>query len=186
VSVKLTPEICINNASSNSRLIAAGRQATATDTIHRTVSRVFFFFLSLPTFDEKTTNLHLHAEKLTETVLHLNLGHFVGFIFFVQFCSILCVPFDETYNYRTTSEAPSPGLETETDTKIIKTETSLHLILGGFFFNLFIFYFLFVLFYLYIYFFHLLFIIFILIFFLSLFIFNPLSNACTAYCQLVH
>jgi hypothetical protein len=45
------------------------------------------FFFSLPTFDEKTTKLHLHAEKLTETVLHLNLGHFEGF-FFVQFCSL--------------------------------------------------------------------------------------------------
>jgi hypothetical protein len=33
VSVKLTPEICINKASSNSRLTAAGRQATATDQI---------------------------------------------------------------------------------------------------------------------------------------------------------
>jgi hypothetical protein len=42
------------------------------------------FFFSLPTFDEKTTELHLHAEKLTETVLHLNLGHFVGG--FVLFC----------------------------------------------------------------------------------------------------
>jgi hypothetical protein len=47
--------------------------------IHRPVSRLFFF--SIPTFDEKTTELHLHAEKLTETVLHLNLGHFVGFFF---------------------------------------------------------------------------------------------------------
>jgi hypothetical protein len=72
VSAKLTPEICINNTSSNSRLTAAGRQATAADTIHRTVSRLFFFSLS-PSFDEKTTELHLHAEKLTVTVLHLNL-----------------------------------------------------------------------------------------------------------------
>jgi hypothetical protein len=84
VSAKLTPEICINSAASNSRLTAAGRQATATDTIHRTVSRLFFFF-SLPTFDEKTTELHLHAEKLTETVLHLTLGHFVGFLFYFMF-----------------------------------------------------------------------------------------------------
>jgi hypothetical protein len=90
VSAKLTPEICINNASSNSMLTAAGRQATAADTI-RTVSRLFFF--SLPTSDEKTTELHLHAEKLTETVLHLNLGHFVGFCFLifvlVFFCAVL-------------------------------------------------------------------------------------------------
>jgi hypothetical protein len=83
VSVKLTPEICINNASSNSRLTAADRQATATDTIQELSPDSFFF--SLPTFDEKTTELHLHAEKLTETVLHLNLGHFVGFFF----CAVL-------------------------------------------------------------------------------------------------
>jgi hypothetical protein len=47
VSGKLTPEICINKAASNSRLTAAGRQATAADTIHRPVSRLFFS-LSLP------------------------------------------------------------------------------------------------------------------------------------------
>jgi hypothetical protein len=46
-SVKLTPEICINKASSNRRLTAVGRQATAADTILRTVSRLFFSF-SLP------------------------------------------------------------------------------------------------------------------------------------------
>jgi hypothetical protein len=74
----------MNNASSNSRLTAAGRQATAADTILRTVSRLFFFLL-LPTFDERT-ELHLHAEKLTETVLHLNLGHLVGFV-----CVCVCV-----------------------------------------------------------------------------------------------
>jgi hypothetical protein len=74
VSAKLTPEISINNASSNIRLTAAGRQATDADTILRTVSRLFFF-LFLPNFDERTTKLHLEAEKLTETVLHLNLGH---------------------------------------------------------------------------------------------------------------
>jgi hypothetical protein len=85
VSVKLTPEICISNTSSNSRLTAAGRQATATDqiAIHRPVSRLFFF--PLPIFDEKTTELHLHAEKPTETVLYLNLGHFMGFFF----CAVL-------------------------------------------------------------------------------------------------
>jgi hypothetical protein len=87
VSVKLTPEICINNASSNSRLTAVGRQATAADIIHRPVSRLVFF--SLPTFDEKTTELHLHAEKLTATVLHLNLGHFVAFLFVCLFCVVL-------------------------------------------------------------------------------------------------
>jgi hypothetical protein len=88
VSAKLTPEICINKASSNSRLTAAGRQAIASDTIHRPFSRLFFFFylFPLPTFHETTTEQHLHAAKLTETVLHLNMGHFVGFLF----CFVLC------------------------------------------------------------------------------------------------
>jgi hypothetical protein len=80
VSVKLTPEICINKASSNSRLTTAAGEPEPQIAIHRTVSRLFFFsFLS--SFDETTTELHLHAEKLTETVLHLNLGHLVVFWF---------------------------------------------------------------------------------------------------------
>jgi hypothetical protein len=54
VSAKLTPEICINNASSNSRLTTAGRQATVADTTLRTVSRLFFFsFVSLPFMREQ-------------------------------------------------------------------------------------------------------------------------------------
>jgi hypothetical protein len=72
------PDICINKTSSNSRLTSVGKQVTATR-IHRTVSRLFVF--SLSTFDETKTELRLHAEKLTETVLHLSLGHFVGFFF---------------------------------------------------------------------------------------------------------
>jgi hypothetical protein len=95
MSAKLTPEICINNTASNSRLTAVGRQATATDSHSQNCLHTLFF--SLPTFDEKTTESHLHAE----TVLHLNLGDFVGFLFcFVQFCFILVFPvffpFDET------------------------------------------------------------------------------------------
>jgi hypothetical protein len=96
VSAKLTPEICINNATSNSRLTAAGRQATASDTIHRTVSRLFFF--SLLTFDETTTELHLHAEKLTETVLHLNLGHLVVF-FCLVWIGLVFSPLMRRQNY---------------------------------------------------------------------------------------
>jgi hypothetical protein len=83
VSVKLTPEICINKDSSNSRLPQQAGEPQPQVAIQRTVSRLFFF---LSSFDEKTTELHLHAEKLTETVLHLNLGHFVLF-------SLFCVVF---------------------------------------------------------------------------------------------
>jgi hypothetical protein len=82
VSAKLTPEICINNASSNSRLTAAGRQATVAETILRTVSRLFFF-LCLPTFDERTTKLHLQAEKLTAFAFELGT---LGGVFFVRVC----------------------------------------------------------------------------------------------------
>jgi hypothetical protein len=87
VSAKLTPEICINNTCSNSRLTTAGRQATTADSHSQNYLQTLFF--SLPTFDEKTSEIHLHAEKLTETVLHLNLGHVVGFFSFscaVLFC----------------------------------------------------------------------------------------------------
>jgi hypothetical protein len=49
VSAKLTK----NNASSNSRLTVVGRQATAADTILRTVYRLFFFFFSLPLMREQ-------------------------------------------------------------------------------------------------------------------------------------
>jgi hypothetical protein len=48
VSVKLTPEICINKASSNSRLTAEGRQATASDRQTFTeLIQEFFFSLFL-------------------------------------------------------------------------------------------------------------------------------------------
>jgi hypothetical protein len=82
VSAKHTPEICINKASSNSRLTAVGRQTTVADSHSQNCLQTFFFSLSLPTFDETTTKLCLHAEKFTETVLHFNLGHFVGFLLF--------------------------------------------------------------------------------------------------------
>jgi hypothetical protein len=94
VSVKLTPEICINNTSSKSRQTAAGRAATASHRHSQNCLQSLFF---LSSFDETTMKLHLHAEKFTETVLLLNLGHFVGFLFvfccFVLFCF---VAFDET------------------------------------------------------------------------------------------
>jgi hypothetical protein len=48
VIAKLTPEICINNTSSNNRLTTVGRQATVAEAILRTVSRLFFFFSLYP------------------------------------------------------------------------------------------------------------------------------------------
>jgi hypothetical protein len=58
--------------------------------IHRPVSRLFFN--SLLTFDEKTTELHLNAEKLTETVLHLDLGQLEGFPFLCSFVLLYVSP----------------------------------------------------------------------------------------------
>jgi hypothetical protein len=57
----------------------------------------FFFSLSLSLM-RKQPNYTCMLKNLTETVLHLNLGHFVGFFecVCVQFCSTLCIPFDET------------------------------------------------------------------------------------------
>jgi hypothetical protein len=73
VSAKLTPEICKNNASGNSRLTAAGRQATAADTILRILSRLFFFFFSLPLMREQPN--YTCKQKNLLKLLNLNLGH---------------------------------------------------------------------------------------------------------------
>jgi hypothetical protein len=55
--------------------------------IQKAVSRLFFFFFSF----DKTTELGLDAEGLTETILHLNLGFFC----FALFCFCF-FPYDET------------------------------------------------------------------------------------------
>jgi hypothetical protein len=116
VSAKLTLEICINNASSNSRLTAAGRQDTAADTIHRPVSRLFFFLLfSLPLMREQPnyTCILKNLLKLYCTRTWDSLWGFFLFsvvLFYFVFSSIFTLWWD---NHRTTSEAPSPGLEAE-------------------------------------------------------------------------
>jgi hypothetical protein len=130
--------------------------------IHRTVSRLIFFSLSLSSFDETTTELHLHSEKLTETVLHLNLGHFVVFCFLCflvvwvlgfLFCFFFSPSMRQWQNYFWDTKFKIGGWGT--NTKIIKTETLLHLNLE---------------------------ILFYFIFQSSL----CLSNACLVYCWLVH
>jgi hypothetical protein len=49
--------------------------------IQKAVSRHFFVCLFFSSFDEKTAELGLDAEGLTETVLHLNLGFFCFLLF---------------------------------------------------------------------------------------------------------
>jgi hypothetical protein len=104
VSAKLTPEICINKAASNSRLTAASRQDTATDSdSHSQTCLQTLFFLSLPTFNEKTTELHLHAGGggffkfpifnfvLFYLYIYIFFFHLLIFILFFYFQSSLCL-----------------------------------------------------------------------------------------------
>jgi hypothetical protein len=85
-------------------------------------------------------------------------------------------------NYRTTSEAPSPWLETEMDTKIVKTKTSLHLNLEVFVLVLLLLFFIFYFSFCFIFFIYILlsftyFLFLFLSLFFSFFIFNPLSDS---------
>jgi hypothetical protein len=113
VSVKLTPEICINNASSNSRLTAVGRWATATDTIHRTVYRLFFLSPYLWRENNWTTPTWW---KTYWNCIAFELGTLCLFVCFLL-CAVLFYFIFPLWwdNYRTTMamEAPSPGLEAE-------------------------------------------------------------------------
>jgi hypothetical protein len=81
VSFKLTPEICISKDSSNGRMTAAGRRATAADTIHRTVSRLFFFSLPLMRQQPNYTCMLKNLMKL----FAFELGTLGG-----VFCFVLC------------------------------------------------------------------------------------------------
>jgi hypothetical protein len=139
VSAKLTPEICINNFSSNNKLTAAARQSQPQIPVTELSPDFFFFFL--PTSDEKTTELHVHAKNLLKLYCIWTWDTWWGFVFcFLFFWGFFCAVFLYFMrplwwdNYRTTSEPPSPGLKTETDNKIIKTETSLHLNMDSFLF----------------------------------------------------
>jgi hypothetical protein len=188
VSVKLTPEICINNTSSNSRLTAAGRQATATDSHSQNCLQILFS-LSLP----------LMRKQLSYTCMLKNLLKlycnwtwdiwwaflFVCFLFLWGFVLRYVSPLMRQLQnniWGPISRIADWGM----NTKIIKTEISLHLNLEVFLFVCFIlFYFLYIYFFLsFTYFF-----IFILTFTLFIFYFQSslcLSNAFSAYGWLVH
>jgi hypothetical protein len=91
VSVKLSLEICINKASSNSRLTTAGRRATASDRHSQSCFQTLFFF-SLP----------LMRQQPNYTCLLKNLLKLYCFwtwdtlwCFFVLFCFVF-FSFDET------------------------------------------------------------------------------------------
>jgi hypothetical protein len=145
----------------------------------------FFFFFSLPLMREQPNYTCKWKNLLKLYYIWIWDTWWIFFVcLFVSVCEcvvlfyFMCPLWWD--NYRTTSEAPSPGLETEMDTQIIKTESSMHLNLEVFWFFGFLF---FLIFYFPFYFnsflyidipFIYLFFIFILIFFLFL-IFKPLS-----------
>jgi hypothetical protein len=126
MSAKVTPEICIYNASSNSRLTAAGRQATAADTILRTASRLFIFFSLSPYLLWENNQITPASWKTYWNCIAFEHGT-LGGVFFVRICVVLFYFMHPLWwdDYRTISEAPSPGLE---------TEISLHLNLEVFWF----------------------------------------------------
>jgi hypothetical protein len=154
VSVKLAPEICINNTSSNSR---GSGQASHSPRYHlQNCLETLFFFSPYLWWDNNLTTPA--CWKTYWNCIAIELGTLCGIFFVcVQFCSILCFPFDETTTEQHLSTISRIG-GWGTNTKIIKTETSLHLNLAGFFYFLFYFliHFYFYLLCLYIFFFHLL------------------------------
>jgi hypothetical protein len=100
VSAKLTLEICINNASSNSRLTAAGRQATAADSHSQYCLQTLFFLSRYLWWENNWTTAA--CWKTYWNCIAFQHGTLCGFFFFVcvyvcvKFCSTLCIPFDET------------------------------------------------------------------------------------------
>jgi hypothetical protein len=152
VSVKLTLEICINKASSKSRLTEVGRWDTASDSHSQNCIQTLFFSLFLWWDNNQTTPA---CWKTYWNCIEFELGTISGFFFvlcyfvlfgLVWFFSPLMTQW-QNYFWDTISRIGGWG----TNTKIIKTETLLNLNLEIFFQS-------------------------------SL----CLSNACSAYCWLVH
>jgi Na+/melibiose symporter-like transporter len=143
----------------------------------------FFFFVSLPLMREQPN----YTCKL-KNLLRLSCI-WTWDTWWVFFCVCVCVVLFYFMhplwwdNYRTTSEAPSPGLETDRTTKLLRLK--LHCIwLGGFFVFWFFGFFKFSIFSFYVntflytdFSFIYLFFIFILIFIFLFLIFNPLSSS---------
>jgi hypothetical protein len=152
VSAKLTTEICINKAYSNSRLTAAGRQATAAESHSQNCLQTFFFSFLSPYlwWDNWTTPA---CWKTYWKCIAFELGTFCGV--FIVLCGFVLFYFSHLMRqlqnniWGTISRIGGWG----TNTKIIKTKNLLHLNLEilyiyiffsfifNFYFYLFIFYF---------------------------------------------
>jgi hypothetical protein len=96
VSAKLTPEVCINKASSNSWLTAVGRQATASDSHSQNCLQTLFFF---PFFflwwdNNQTTPA---CWKTYWNCIAFELGTLCGVFCCCCYCFLL--PFEETMKH---------------------------------------------------------------------------------------
>jgi hypothetical protein len=111
VSAKLTPKICINNAASNSRLTAAGRQATAADSHSQTCLQTLCFLSPYLWWENNWTTPA--CWKIYWNCIAFELGTLCGFFFFLVLCGFVLFYVTPLMNNYRTSEAPSPGLEAE-------------------------------------------------------------------------
>jgi hypothetical protein len=159
VSVTLTPEIYINKASSNSRLTAVGRWATASDRHSQNYLQTLFSPF-LWWHNNRTTP---GCWKTYWNCIAFEFGTLCGAFLY---CFVLFGFFHLWWdNNRTTSETPSPGLEAEGLTpKLLKLILNCIWTWRIFYFFIFIFY------------------------FIYLFSQSSLclSNDCSVYCWLVH
>jgi hypothetical protein len=138
VSVKLTPEICMNKASSNIMLTAAGRWATGSNSCSQNCLQTLFF---LSSFNE-TNRTTPSCWKTYLICIVFELGTLCGVLFilcFVLICFVLLFsPLMrqwQNYFWDTISRIGGWG----TNTKIIKIETLLPLNLEIFFYFIYLF-----------------------------------------------
>jgi hypothetical protein len=173
-SVKLNPEICINNAAS--RLTAVGRQATATDSHSQTCLQTLFFLS--PYLWRENNQITPACWKTYWNCIAFELGTLCGYFVCVCVCSYVLLYVSPLMRqlqnsiWGIISRIQCWGK----DTKIIQTETSLHLNLEVVFYFLFFILFYFILF-LYIFFLPFTYFLFLLLslFFYFLFLILSLS-----------
>jgi hypothetical protein len=122
LSAKLTPEICINKASSNIRLTAAGRQATAADSHSQTCFQTLFS-LSLP-LRRKQPNYTCMLKNLLKLYCIWTWDNM--WVFFFLFCAVFFYFYVTPLMRHLQNNiwgTISRIWEWGTNTKIIKTET---------------------------------------------------------------
>jgi hypothetical protein len=175
MSAKFTTEICINNASSYSRLTAAGRQSTAADSHSQTWLQTLFFSLSLPLMRKQLNYTCMLKNLLKRYCISTwdNLWICLFFLFFFSYVTPLMRQLQNNI-WGTISRIGGWG----TKPKLLRLK--LHCIWTSrvfFYFITFYFIFHFILFFIHTYIFSFIYLFYILIqssFFLF-FIFNPLS-----------